>query len=148
MAWFDSAHWQQLSTLLHEMLELPLAARAERLRALAKEDDTLASELAVLIAALAKADDELFLAGLADAAHTSRPQATLEGQRLGAYTRMSMLGQGGTGSAWRARRDDGRYEGQVAIKLLHLSLLGRAQAERFRREGAILARLSHPNIAR
>ena len=42
MAWFDSAHWQQLSTLLDEMLDLPPAARAERLRVLAKEDDTLA----------------------------------------------------------------------------------------------------------
>jgi len=150
MAWFDSAHWQQLSTLLDEMLDLPPAARADRLRALAGENDTLASELAALLAAHARADDEQFLAGLADAGAASggRPQATLEGQRLGAYTLMSMLGQGGTGSAWLARRDDGRYEGRVAIKLLHLSLLGRAQAERFRREGAILARLSHPNIAR
>jgi serine/threonine protein kinase len=36
----------------------------------------------------------------------------------------------------------------VAIKLLHLSLLGQAGAERFRREGSILARLTHPHIAR
>jgi serine/threonine-protein kinase len=150
MTWFDSAHWQQLSQLLDEMLELPPAARAERLRALAQEDDTLASELAVLVAAHAKADDEQFLAGVADAGDAAPhgEHATLAGQRLGAYTLVSMLGQGGTGSAWLARRDDGRYEGRVAIKLLHLSLLGRAQAERFRREGAILARLSHPNIAR
>jgi serine/threonine-protein kinase len=150
MTWFDSTHWQRLSTLLDEMLDLQPAARADRLRALAQEDDTLASELAVLVAAHAKADDEQFLAGVADAAGPGavRPTPSLEGQRLGAYTLVSMLGQGGTGSAWLAHRDDGRYEGRVAIKLLHLSLLGRAQAERFRREGAILARLSHPNIAR
>ena len=36
----------------------------------------------------------------------------------------------------------------VAVKLLHLSLVGRTGARRFEREGAILARLSHPNIAR
>jgi serine/threonine-protein kinase len=149
MTWFDSAHWQRLSALLDDMLDMEPAARAERLRELAREDDTLASELAVLVAAHAKADDEQFLAGVADAAaHAGRAPSSLEGQRLGAYTLVSMLGQGGTGSAWLARRDDGRYEGRVAIKLLHLSLLGRAQAERFRREGAILARLSHPNIAR
>jgi len=34
------------------------------------------------------------------------------------------------------------------VKLLHLSLLGRAAAERFQREGEILARLTHPQIAR
>ncbi|HEY9026002.1 MAG TPA: protein kinase, partial [Burkholderiaceae bacterium] len=36
----------------------------------------------------------------------------------------------------------------MAIKLLHLSLIGRAAAQRFSQEGALLARLSHPNIAR
>jgi serine/threonine-protein kinase len=46
-----------------------------------------------------------------------------------------------------ALSEDGRFEGAVAIKLLHLSLLGRAGAERFRREGHILARLKHPHIA-
>ena len=57
------------------------------------------------------------------------------------------LGQGGGGSVWRARREDGRYDGAVAIKLLHLSLLGGAGAKRFEREGQILARLTHPHIA-
>ena len=52
------------------------------------------------------------------------------------------------GAVWRARRADGRFEGHVAVKLLHLSLVGRTGSRRFEREGAILARLSHPNIAR
>ena len=52
------------------------------------------------------------------------------------------------GSVWLARRSDGRYEGRVAVKLLNASLVGRAGEERFRREGSILARLTHPNIAR
>ena len=52
------------------------------------------------------------------------------------------------GAVWRARRADGRFEGSVAVKLLHLSLVGRTGSRRFEREGAILARLSHPNIAR
>ena len=52
------------------------------------------------------------------------------------------------GSVWLARRSDGRFEGLVAVKLLNVSLIGRAGEERFRREGSILARLTHPNIAR
>ncbi len=77
-------------------------------------------------------------------------EGTLAGTRIGAYRLESPLGEGGSGTVWRARRDDGRFEGQVAIKLLHLSRLGPAALARFppRREGGILARLTHPNIAR
>ena len=37
---------------------------------------------------------------------------------------------------------------KVAVKLLNISLIGRAGGERFKREGSILARLAHPHIAR
>ncbi len=52
------------------------------------------------------------------------------------------------GSVWLARRSDGRFEGKVAVKLLNVSLVGRAGETRFEREGHLLARLTHPNIAR
>ena len=52
------------------------------------------------------------------------------------------------GSVWLARRSDGRYEGEAAVKLLNLALLDPIGAERFRREGTLLARLGHPHIAR
>ncbi len=73
--------------------------------------------------------------------------ATLAGRRLGAYTLVEAIGAGGMGSVWRARRSDGRYEGDVAVKLLNLALVARGGAERFAREGQVLARLAHPNIA-
>ncbi|MFG5408776.1 serine/threonine-protein kinase [Piscinibacter sakaiensis] len=74
--------------------------------------------------------------------------AGLVGLRIGAWRLEAPIGQGGSGSVWRARRCDGRVEGVAAVKLLHLSWLGHGAAERFRREGAILARLTHPHIAR
>ena len=74
--------------------------------------------------------------------------ATLAGQTVGAYTLEAPLGQGGMGSVWLARRSDGRFEGKVAVKFLNAALIGRAGEERFRREGNILARLTHPHIAR
>ena len=52
------------------------------------------------------------------------------------------------GSVWRASRSDGRFEGSAAVKLLNAALVGRAGGERFKREGTILARLTHPHIAR
>jgi eukaryotic-like serine/threonine-protein kinase len=66
-------------------------------------------------------------------------QISLAGQTLGAYTLESLLGQGGMGSVWLARRSDGRFEGKVAIKLLNAALIGHGGEARFRREGSILA---------
>ena len=52
------------------------------------------------------------------------------------------------GTVWLAHRSDGRFEGSVAIKLLNVALIGRPNELRFAREGSVLARLQHPNIAR
>ena len=73
---------------------------------------------------------------------------SLAGQTVGAYTLESQIGQGGMGSVWLASRNDGRFEGRVAVKFLNANFVGRAAEERLRREGSILARLSHPHIAR
>src|SRR6185437_15537528 len=74
-------------------------------------------------------------------------ESSLAGQRIGAYTLLSPIGQGGMGSVWLAERSDGRFERQVAIKFLHFSVAATGGAERFKREGRILGQLSHPHIA-
>jgi serine/threonine-protein kinase len=61
---------------------------------------------------------------------------------------LAPIGHGGMGSVWLAQRSDGRFEGREALKFLNAALVGRAGTERFRREGHILARLTHPHIAR
>jgi serine/threonine-protein kinase len=73
--------------------------------------------------------------------------AAAAGEQVGAYTLTERIATGGMGSVWRARRSDGRYEGQVAIKFLRLHV-GAAAARRFELEGDYLARLTHPHIAR
>ena len=76
------------------------------------------------------------------------PNSTgLAGQTLGPYTLISQFGQGGMGSVWLARRSDGRFERQAAVKFVSMALAGRATEERFKREGTILGRLTHPHIA-
>src|SRR5215470_6309030 len=80
--------------------------------------------------------------------HPDQLLASLAGQTVGAYTLESQIGHGGMGSVWLARRNDGRFERRAAIKLLNANFVGRAAEERFRREGSILARLTHPHIAR
>ena len=68
--------------------------------------------------------------------------------RLGPYRIIRLLGEGGMGEVWLASRDDGLYEGQVAIKTLHPYFAGGALRERFLREAKVLGRLAHSNIAR
>ena len=139
----DMARWQRVSPLLDEILDHDDAARTQRLASLRAEDAALADEIDMLLARLADNDRDAFL---------ERPlllrEASMVGQTIGAYTVERELGQGGMGSVWLARRTDGRFEGHVAIKFLNAALMARGGAERFAREGSILARLAHPNIAR
>lgn len=141
----DPAEWRRLSPLLDELLDLPTAERSARLAALASEVPSLADALRGLLAEDDAARAGRFLAGQAAAPEGGHG---LVGLTIGAYALEAPLGHGGSGSVWRARRNDGRHDGLAAVKLLHLSLLGNSAAARFRREGQILARLAHPHIAR
>jgi serine/threonine protein kinase len=139
----DKSRWPVLSPHLDELLDMSPPERAVRLAGLRAEDRALADDLAALLASLESLDRSAFLQSPA-----LPPPPAFEGQTVGAYTIERELGEGGMGSVWLARRTDGRFEGQVAIKFLHAGLVPRADAERFAREGRILARLAHPHIAR
>ena len=146
----DAERWSALSPLLDELLDLPPEARAKRLAALREQDAELAAMLTQLTNQLTEIDRESFLEGPALTAPVAEGAQNddLAGRRVGAYTLDRELGRGGMGSVWLARRTDGRYEGEVAIKFLQGGLLRRGEEARFAREGSILARLAHPHIAR
>ncbi len=139
----EPRRWSELSPLLDELLELPPSERPARLAALRQRDPALADELAPWVGELARLDRSPFLNEPA-----LPPPPDLAGQVVGAYQLVRELGRGGMGSAWLARRTDGRFEGEVAIKFLAMGLFSAAAGERFAREGSIMARLAHPHIAR
>ena len=140
----NSARWRLVSPHLDQVLELADDERKRYLEELAKKDFTLAADLMVLLGEQEALRDEKYLEHDAqDLFSDSR----LVGQTFGAYALVEPLGAGGMGSVWLARRNDGRFEGTAAVKLLSAALLGAEGASRFRREGTILARLKHPNIA-
>jgi serine/threonine-protein kinase len=141
----DPARWRTLSPFLDQALELTEESRAAWLNALRLEQPTLAAEVEALLVQLRALDEADFLKG--DPSTLIRGSSP-DGQTLGPYTLESAIGHGGMGSVWLARRSDGRFEGNVAIKLLSTALVGHNGEERFRREGRVLARLTHPNIAR
>jgi len=135
--------WGRLSPLLDELLDLPDDDRDARLAALHAEDPKIGQAVAAMLEHLPAIERGEFMQ---DAA-LPKPGG-LAGQAIGPYTLVREIGHGGMGTVWLARRTDGRYEGEVAVKFLRSGLFGHGDAARFQREGSILARLSHPNIAR
>jgi eukaryotic-like serine/threonine-protein kinase len=143
----DPELWRTLSPYLDEALDMAPEQRELWLASLHEKDPATAAHLRLLLAERQAIEDSGFLDGVVQVA--VRPATpSLSGQVLGAYRLLSLVEQGGMGSVWLAERCDGRFEGRAAVKLLNMAVMGRAGEERFRREGNILARLTHPNIAR
>ena len=71
--------------------------------------------------------------------------ALVEGQLIGSYQVLSLLGQGGMATVYKAYHP--RLDRYVALKMMHTSFLSDPQfVARFEREAQIIARLEHPNI--
>jgi eukaryotic-like serine/threonine-protein kinase len=149
MAKLTHDRWQAVSTHLDRVLELPEDERAAWLSAFRKEQPELATDLEALV----EEHRTLTRRGFLEQSPAAMPATgltvapSIAGQTFGAYTLVSPIGEGGMGTVWLARRSDGRYEREVAIKVPSVSLLGTGGGERFKREGSFLGRLAHPNIA-
>jgi serine/threonine-protein kinase len=136
--------WAVVAPLLDQALDLPPDERASFVDQVRVDSPIVASELETLLAVESTPVSEFL-----DQPPAPELQGRgLAGQSVGKYTLDRPLGQGGMASVWLAHRTDGRFEGQVAVKLLNLALVGRAGEERFAQEGNLLARLTHPRIAR
>lgn len=145
------ARWPAFSRLLDEAMALPPGRRAAWLAALGPEDADLHAALGKVLAALASAEaaPEFLSSPASKAPTTGHAAAGLQaGMQVGPYELLHELGRGGMGEVWLARRVDGAYQREVALKLPHAHLLAGAVRERFLRERDILASLSHPHIAR
>jgi serine/threonine protein kinase/Tol biopolymer transport system component len=136
--------WQALSPHLDQALEMTGEERSTWLSSLQSESPTLAYQLEILLLEHRVLSKEGFL----EASSLELPEGPgLAGQILGVYTLVSQIGHGGMGTVWLAERSDGRFERRVAVKVLNFALMGNGGEERFKREGRILGRLTHPHIA-
>jgi serine/threonine protein kinase/Tfp pilus assembly protein PilF len=143
MSSLSGERWLALSPYLDEALDLGARDRAPWLARVRLENPDVAADLESLLAERENIERDRFLEGAA----VTLPAPSLEGLRVGAYTLVSPLGRGGMGMVWLAERNDGRFTRKAAVKLLNTALMGRSGEDRFRHEGSLLARLTHPNIA-
>ena len=146
----DLSRWTELRDLLEAGREVLPSERAAWLETTCDDAD-LRQEVEALLTAEDKLAASDFLAEPA-AEHsapflTDEPD-TYEGRRIGPWRLGGRLGEGGMGVVYRATRDDGLYDQTVALKLIGRGIAPEALVRRFEQERSVLARLSHPHIAR
>ncbi len=142
----DPERWRAVEALFHDALEREEPARSLFLDAQCEGDPELRREVDAWLAADGQAPAHLAAAvgGAVRSLHT----AFGPGTRVGQYEIVSLIGEGGMGSVYRARRSDDVFQKEVAIKVVKRGMASADLLRRFRRERQILARLEHPYIAR
>jgi len=142
----ETTRWHEVDRLFAEALDRPPAERPAFLDAACAGDTALRQELEQLLAA-----DEIgshFLAGSPEELLRLTLDDREEEGNLGPYRLLRRIGSGGMGTVYLARREDGHYQRDVAVKILRSGLESTEALHRFIAERQILARLDHPNIAR
>jgi len=140
-----SLEWDRVAPYLDRALDLEPLERETWLAELTQTQPLIAQKVRSLLARHAVLDAQGFLER--SAIDPPSPAAN-SGMQVGAYTLERLIGRGGMGEVWLAERSDGRYQGRCAIKFLSSAAPKGELAERFQREGQLLGRLAHPNIAR
>ena len=141
----DQETWARVYPWLEKAQDVPAAHLSEWLARIVAEQPEVGIPLREVLTHSPLLDDDEFLARPLNMP-ADRPSRA--GQQVGAYTIDSLLAEGGMGEVWLAHRGDGHFEGTYAIKLLHVHTLSTKALDRFKHEGRLLARLTHPNIAR
>ncbi|MDJ0808273.1 MAG: serine/threonine-protein kinase [Gammaproteobacteria bacterium] len=148
------ARWEEIQVLLDEVLQQPENRRDAFIQEACGTDMQLRREIELLLEAERNAPTFLEYPLLnADEANTPvpSPQPLSTGDTLGVYRLCEEVGRGGMGVVYRAERQTGDFEQEVAIKLLELPSDNRKanplNLDRFRHEQQTLASLNHPNIA-
>ena len=156
---FSKAQWNRMQDILDAVLDLEGADREKELRRRCGTDQQLYTDISQLLAHESDApsyldNPALDLINTRAGSNTNESFATLEKQIelddsiVDSYRLCEPLGAGGMGVVYRAERNRGDFEQQVAIKFLSHWQGNRAQVERFQREQQLLADLQHPRIAK
>src|ERR1700685_3719184 len=142
-----------MSRLLDEALPLDDAGRRRWLETLPAEyQDLFAPLRQALLREFNDSSDGRNLATFLESADEQdgrvEPTGLQTGDRVGPYELIRLLGAGGMAEVWLAKRADGAFNREVALKLPSMTRVRRDLEQRFIRERDILATLEHPHIAR
>ncbi len=141
----DPERFQRLEELFHDIVDLPIDERDQRLARLRAEDPELAAQLLLMIA---RESDASAGGILRTGAGVEVPSARIDRPTsIGPFRLMRRLGEGGMGVVYEAEQEV-PFRRRVALKLIRHGLGSDAVVARFRLESQALALMDHPNIAR
>lgn len=130
--------------IFSEALELPLAERVAFLDRVCAGDPAQRARIDALLASNVAASPDFL-----DQPVVRRPESPEEriGDRIGAYTLVRRIGEGGCGVVYLAEQTE-PIRRQVALKVIKLGMDTREVIARFEAERQALALMDHPGIAR
>src|SRR5215467_6062057 len=106
MSTLSPDQWRALSPYLDKALSLSGDARIAWLESLRSQDPIVARQIETLLLEHDSAKQNSFL----ERTPINVLDACQAGQTVGAYALVSLIGQGGMGTVWLAKRSDGRFE--------------------------------------
>ncbi len=146
----DADRWSRVEDLFARAADLPNDERGAFLKTECGDDPELLDYLLALLGAEQSSEDTIegSIAAAIDATFGEEETEDLAGQMIGPYRVERLIGSGGMGMVYLARRDDDQFDQQVAIKLGRHRLVDPQTELRLKNERQILADLDHPNIAK
>ncbi len=148
---------QESLQILRDALDTAPSERESFLSARCQGNEALRERIQAMLARIALADvhgvdddsgSTLDTLGESASAPTQNPEDALIGSLLGPFRVAERIGRGGMGIVYRGVREGTDFKQEVAIKLIRRGYDFDDVHARFLRERRILARLSHPNLAR
>ncbi|MGB3392545.1 MAG: serine/threonine-protein kinase [Stenotrophomonas sp.] len=141
--------WVRLGELFHQATELPESERTTFVHAHTGDNPELQRELLALIAADTDATRRLRdpLQHAAEATLRAADPELPPGTRFGPWALERVIGSGGMGRVYLARRADGAYEREVALKRVRTPASAAHRRGHFEYECRLLAQMQHPAIA-
>lgn len=147
----EGERWKEIDRLYHLALERDKSQRASFLAQACAGDDALRGEVQSLVDYDERAERFLEVPALDVAAQAmvddgeGARAALPAGMQFGYYRIESLLGEGGMGTAYRAR--DVKLEREAALKVLGREVAGDPDyLRRFEAEARLASNLNHPNI--
>ena len=137
-------HTQPLPYHFAQLQGLTAQQQAEYLNAL--DDFTLKGELEALLAVGDESDFATLIGGQVDNVTGDKAIDALSQTRVGPFELQGIIGRGGMGIVYDAKRIDGVFEQHVAIKFVYPSITALTGRETVFFEARCLGQLAHPNI--
>lgn len=150
------SNWDLIESIIDSVLLLPKNSRKKYVEEQYGDNTRLKREVLDLLEAIEISDEffddaseakEKVFSQFADKDGDSYTDNSLVGSTIGKYKIIKLISHGGMGTVYHAKRNDGIYDQEVALKLIRHGMDTPNNISRFERERYILAGLNHPNIA-